>query len=65
MNSPADLRDMRPARVIAFAVRDPIDALVPLTMSERCTAGDATLTCDASYSSYRPFQTGARLVTNR
>ena len=41
-----------------------IDALVPLTMSERYAAGDATLTGDASYSNYRQFQTGARLVTN-
>ena len=40
-----------------------IDALVPLTMSERYTAGDAMLTGDASYSNYRQFQTGARLVT--
>ena len=40
-----------------------IDALVPLTMAERYTAGDATLTGDASYSNYRRFQTGARLVT--
>lgn len=40
-----------------------IDALMPLTMTERYTAGDATLTGDASYSNYRRFQTGARLVT--
>lgn len=41
-----------------------IDGLVPLTMSERYVAGDATLTGDASYTNYRQFQTGARLVTN-
>jgi hypothetical protein len=40
-----------------------IDALVPQTMSERYIAGDATLTGDATYSNYRQFQTGARVVT--
>jgi hypothetical protein len=40
-----------------------IDALVPLTMTERYDARDSTITGDASYSNYRQFQTGARLLT--
>ena len=39
-----------------------IEALVPLTMTERYRAGTATITGDAAYSNYRQFQTGARLV---
>ena len=39
-----------------------IEALVPLTMTERYRAGTATITGDAAYSNYRKFQTGARLV---
>ena len=41
-----------------------IDVLVPLTMTERYRAGNATITGDAAYSNYRRFQTGARLVTH-
>jgi len=41
-----------------------IDALVPLTMSEQYSPGDASLTGDASYTNYRQFQTGARLIEN-
>lgn len=41
-----------------------IDALVPLTMAERYQPADSTLTGDATYTNYRQFQTGARLVTN-
>lgn len=40
-----------------------IDALVPLTMSERYDEGMTTLVGDASYRNYRQFQTGARLIT--
>ncbi|HEY1308164.1 MAG TPA: hypothetical protein VGF24_31640 [Vicinamibacterales bacterium] len=40
-----------------------IDALVPLTMSERYDEGMTTLLGDASYRNYRQFQTGARLIT--
>jgi hypothetical protein len=41
-----------------------IDALVPLTMTERYSPGEATLTGDAAYTNYRQFQTGARLIEN-
>jgi hypothetical protein len=41
-----------------------IDPLVPMTMTERYYARNSTITGDASYSKYRQFQTGARLVTN-
>jgi hypothetical protein len=41
-----------------------IDPVVPLTMSERYTPGHASLTGDATYTNYRQFQTGARLITN-
>ena len=40
-----------------------IDALVPLTMTERYDTKDTTITGDASYSNYRQFQTAARLLT--
>jgi len=40
-----------------------IDALVPLTMSERYDDRMTTLVGDASYRNYRRFQTGARLIT--
>jgi hypothetical protein len=39
-----------------------IEPLVPLTMSERYSPGRSQLTGDATYSNYRQFQTGARLV---
>ena len=39
-----------------------VEVLVPLTMTERYSAGNATITGDAAYSNYRQFQTGARLV---
>jgi len=39
-----------------------VEPLVPLTMSERYTPGTSKLTGDATYSNYRQFQTGARLV---
>jgi hypothetical protein len=41
-----------------------IDTLVPLTMSEQYSPGDASLIGDASYTNYRQFQTGARLIEN-
>jgi hypothetical protein len=40
-----------------------IDALVPLSMTERYYAKDTTISGDASYSNYRQFQTAARLLT--
>ena len=40
-----------------------IDELVPLSMSERYTPDGGTLTGDATYSNYRRFETGARLIT--
>jgi hypothetical protein len=42
-----------------------IDALVPLTMSEQYSPGDASLTGDATYTNYRQFQTDARLITKQ
>jgi hypothetical protein len=39
-----------------------IDALVPLSMTERYDAKNSTITGDASYSNYRQFQTSARLL---
>ena len=42
-----------------------IDTLVPLTMTERYSPGEATLTGDAAYTNYRQFQTGARLITKQ
>jgi hypothetical protein len=40
-----------------------IDALVPLTMTERYNVKASTITGSASYSNYRQFQTSARLLT--
>jgi len=48
---------------VAYGRVPNIDALVPLSMTERYYAKDTTISGDASYSNYRQFQTAARLLT--
>jgi len=54
--------DPRGTIIVTYGHAANIDALVPLTMTERYDVKNSTLTGDASYSNYRQFQTGARLV---
>lgn len=42
---------------------DGIDVLVPMTMTERFQRGSAVISGEASYSNYRRFQTGGRLIS--
>lgn len=57
--------DPRGSITVTYGHVPNIEPLVPLTMSERYTLGASTLTGDATYSNYRQFQTGARLLTPR
>jgi hypothetical protein len=57
--------DPRGTIIVTYGHAPNIEALVPVTMTERYDTKNSTLalTGDASYSNYRQFQTGARLVT--
>jgi hypothetical protein len=52
----------RGSLTVGFGFVPGIPVRVPLTMSERYRNGDATLTGEATYSNFRQFQTGARIV---
>ena len=52
--SPPHRRDVRPRRARR--------RVVPLTMSERYVRGRETVTCTASYSNFRRFETSGRLI---
>jgi hypothetical protein len=55
--------DPRGTIIVTYGHAPNIVALVPMTMTERYEARNSTITGDASYSNYRQFQTGARLLT--
>ena len=46
-----------------FGMDAHVGVTVPLTMSERYTRRDETVTCTATYSNFRRFETSGRLIT--
>ena len=47
---------------VAYGRSNIADVLVPLTMTERYESSSGTITGEATYSNFRQFQTGARLI---
>jgi hypothetical protein len=54
--------DVRSTITVDFGRAEGIDVMVPLEMTERYERGGATVTGDATYTNFRQFQTGARVV---
>jgi hypothetical protein len=54
--------DRAASMIVTFGYVPGIAAIVPLAMSEQYNAGDATISGEATYSNYRRFQTGARVI---